>query len=51
MQIKNAVATARALATQEESDVYFSHLEKAVKASEKFMNEFNGTDNTNSLFM
>jgi hypothetical protein len=42
LQIKNIVATAHALATKEKTQLSLCHIQVAVLASEKFLNEFNG---------
>jgi len=49
-QIKNAMVTAYALATKDKSPVRFSHLQKAVTASKKFMTEFNGGVEVDRMF-
>lgn len=41
LQIKNIVATAHALATNQRSCVLYSHLGKAADANNKFITEFN----------
>lgn len=48
-QIKNAVSTAYALATQKEYQVDMSHLEIAIAAGEDFEYDFRGTDQVGSL--
>lgn len=44
------IAIAHALATKKKSRVAYSHVLQAVKASENFIREFNGTSITESLY-
>ncbi|KAG9231368.1 hypothetical protein BJ875DRAFT_469707 [Amylocarpus encephaloides] len=49
-QIKNVMATARALAMKEKSRVCFSHVRKTVAASKEFIAEFNGGVDVSCLY-
>ena len=44
------IAIAHALATKGNTQVAYSHLKQAVKASEDFIREFNGIDVVESLY-
>jgi hypothetical protein len=45
------MATARALAMKEKSRVCFSHIQKTVTASKKFITEFNGGVEVSRLYI
>jgi hypothetical protein len=49
--IKNVMATAHALAKKEKSRVCFSHIQRTVTASKKFITEFNGGVKVSRLYL
>jgi hypothetical protein len=49
-QIKNTVAISHALATKQRSAMKFEHLQIAVAINERFVREFYGQDNVDSLY-
>jgi hypothetical protein len=50
LQVKNIMSAAHAFATKEGSNIYFPHIQKAVKVNEKVFREFYGVDYVNSTY-